>query len=488
MSAMEPTGERYVPSLHGQIYYEHIHRYAIAARFCAGKRVLDVASGEGYGSAFLARDAASVVGVDIDERATEHARRNYYARNLRFLSGPATALPIGDGSVDVVTSFETIEHLTDHESMMREITRVLTPCGVLIISSPNKLVYSDVPKFSNPFHLKELYFAEFRDLLDRNFAHVALYGQRLAGSSLVHPLAGATSERPMWLSGGPDCIGEGLPSFPSPMYFIAVCSDADFEVDISSTFVDPADDLLEDIWSELNAFRSRPTIDPDTLALASEGAQLAVVAQERDNRTAELEVANARVADCQTARAALEGTLSERTSELRHLTSEHGLLSAKHIELTFEHSQVSAELASLSGELDLRASKIGQQASELESIQATMALLQEESANFKARVSESRQAFEDLERTNRAEREQIAILNGDLTDIRSRFDESKSAPVEAQRKAETQEERILRLEGESLLLAQVLNSTTWKVTKPARVLLKRMRDIAGRPGKSALDP
>jgi len=84
---MEFTGERYVPSLRGQIYYEHLHRYAIAARFCGGKRVLDIASGEGYGSALLARTAAEVVGVDIDRRSVDHARATYYAANLRFMCG-----------------------------------------------------------------------------------------------------------------------------------------------------------------------------------------------------------------------------------------------------------------------------------------------------------------------------------------------------------------------------------------------------------------
>jgi len=254
---MEFTGERYVPLLRGQIYYEHLHRYAIALRFCAGKRVLDIASGEGYGSALLARTAADVIGVDVDQRSVEHSRRTYYAANLRFMRGSVHEIPLADGSVDVVASFETIEHVSEHERMLDELQRVLTPGGVLVISSPNKLVYSDVPGFSNPFHLKELYFAELRDLLVRRFRHVAFYGQRLTASSVVHPLAGGVSEAPSWYSGSVEGIETGLPTLRDPMYFVAICSDATLTIDASSSYLDPGDDLLSDIWGELNSLRSR---------------------------------------------------------------------------------------------------------------------------------------------------------------------------------------------------------------------------------------
>ena len=71
------TGERFVPGCAGEIAYEHWHRYAFARQFVAGKRVLDAACGEGYGSALLASVAASVVGVDIDAPAVAHAAERY---------------------------------------------------------------------------------------------------------------------------------------------------------------------------------------------------------------------------------------------------------------------------------------------------------------------------------------------------------------------------------------------------------------------------
>ena len=127
---MEFTGERYVPAVGGEIRHEHLHRYAFASEFVRGKQVLDIACGEGYGSEMLARAAARVIGVDISPEAIDHATRSYGSRNgLQFLQGSAAALPLDDASIDVIVSFETIEHHAQHEEMMAEFSRVLRPTG-----------------------------------------------------------------------------------------------------------------------------------------------------------------------------------------------------------------------------------------------------------------------------------------------------------------------------------------------------------------------
>jgi len=134
-SDLEFTGERFVPGIAGEIAHEHWHRYAFARRLGAGKRVLDVACGEGYGSALLAGVAGSVTGIDIDAAAVAHARQRYAAlANVSFAEGSAATLPLPDASVDVVVSFETIEHLprADQPRMLAEIARVLTEDGVLV--------------------------------------------------------------------------------------------------------------------------------------------------------------------------------------------------------------------------------------------------------------------------------------------------------------------------------------------------------------------
>jgi len=133
----EFTGERYLPGVVGEIAYEHCHRYAFARRFVAGRRVLDAACGEGYGSALLADVARHVVGVDIDSAVVAGASSRYGGRgNLEFRAASVTTLPLADASVDAVVSFETIEHLeaADQPAMLAEFARVLAPDGILILS------------------------------------------------------------------------------------------------------------------------------------------------------------------------------------------------------------------------------------------------------------------------------------------------------------------------------------------------------------------
>src|SRR6476646_3809005 len=101
---LEWTGERFLPWINeSTIAYEHLHRYAYAATLAKNKRVLDLASGEGYGANMLATAAASVVGVDIDDNAVRHAADKYVRDNLQFLSGSITAAPIRDDhSFDII--------------------------------------------------------------------------------------------------------------------------------------------------------------------------------------------------------------------------------------------------------------------------------------------------------------------------------------------------------------------------------------------------
>ena len=177
------TGERFVPSCSGEIAYEHWHRYAFARRFAAGKRVLDAACGEGYGTALLGAVAASVVGIDLDIATIDHARVTYgEGIRIRFVAASCSGLPLPSASFDVVVSFETIEHLqaAEQPDMLSEFARVLAPDGVLVISSPNRRLYSDARDYVNPFHLQELYRDDLARLLGARFPAQRWYHQRLA--------------------------------------------------------------------------------------------------------------------------------------------------------------------------------------------------------------------------------------------------------------------------------------------------------------------
>jgi SAM-dependent methyltransferase len=154
----------------------HLKRYEFALPFCAGKDVLDVACGAGYGSSYLAAEAASVDGVDRSEEAIAYARSRYAAPNLRFRVGDALALEAADASYDVVVSFETVEHVPDPERFLGEVARVLRPEGAFVVSTPHVRETTHSP--ANPFHEVELSRVDFERLLRERFDEVEVYGQR----------------------------------------------------------------------------------------------------------------------------------------------------------------------------------------------------------------------------------------------------------------------------------------------------------------------
>lgn len=186
--ALEFTGERFTPECVREIWYEHFHRYVFALEFTRGRRVLDAACGEGYGSALLATAAADVTGVDISAEAIEHASKRYRADNLEFRQADCTALPFADNAFDCVVSFETLEHLENQHGLLGEFRRVIKPNGFLLISTPDKAVYSDRQEHQNEFHVAELYRDQFEELLADYFPASRLWGQKLVFQSAIWSL------------------------------------------------------------------------------------------------------------------------------------------------------------------------------------------------------------------------------------------------------------------------------------------------------------
>jgi len=224
MNDLPFTGERFIPGTRGEIWIEHWHRYHFASAFVAGRRVLDLACGEGYGSAFLARRAAAVVGVDVSQQAIDHARRAYpNLRNVEFQVGSCTAIPAPDASLDVAVSFETLEHIAEQEQFMDELARVLKPAGLLLVSCPNKAEYTDKRGTKNEFHVKELYRDEFAALVARRFPHSTWYGQKPTFYSVIAPenAARTAAELVEVTEKDPD---RGAAHLASPLYFIVAAS------------------------------------------------------------------------------------------------------------------------------------------------------------------------------------------------------------------------------------------------------------------------
>lgn len=152
----------------------HLDRYRFAAQRVQKKRVLDCASGTGYGTRMLreAGGAASVVGVDIERKAIEYANKNHRVDATSFICSSGDCLALPNASVDVVTSFETIEHVPDDVALVKEFQRVLKRDGVLIISTPNQWPLADTP-----YHVREYDRASFINVLDKRFACEELYNQ-----------------------------------------------------------------------------------------------------------------------------------------------------------------------------------------------------------------------------------------------------------------------------------------------------------------------
>ncbi len=226
-SALEYTGERYTTAATGEIKHEHYHRYLFARQFCHRKVVLDIASGEGYGSALLGTVAAQVVGIDLAAEAVRHASVNYGSETVSFAAGNCAAIPASDASVDVIISFETLEHIAEQDRFLREIKRVLRYGGVLILSTPNTTAYKDIATTPNPFHVKELHESEFRAAISMYFGNYRVFGQRSVVGSAIAPVAGELSgtDRQQSFHADDAIVYSIVPGIGQSTYLIAVASD-----------------------------------------------------------------------------------------------------------------------------------------------------------------------------------------------------------------------------------------------------------------------
>ena len=216
----EFTGERVIPGqVDADLLNEHLARYAFAARLSRRKQVLDAGCGAGYGSAELARKAASVLGIDRSAEAIAFARAQYPAPNLRFEEADCTALPAADGSIDLVVAFEVIEHLQDWRAFLREARRVLAPAGQFIVSTPNKRYYSESRGCSgpNPFHVHEFEFEEFRAELGEVFPHVSLFLENHTEGVVFQPAAHAETT-------AESRVDDAICSPEDSHFFVAVCA------------------------------------------------------------------------------------------------------------------------------------------------------------------------------------------------------------------------------------------------------------------------
>lgn len=184
---LELTGERTLPDVPEENYWfrRHLVVYEWIAERCRGLRAVDLACGEGYGSATLARTCAEVIGVDANPEAHDHARARYSRPNLRFQRGLVEDFA---EPVDAVVFLQTIEHMHDPEALARRLAAI---APLAYISTPNRLTLAPpgAEKSDNPWHLREYTLAEYRALLEPAFSDVTLLGVFHAGKLRLHELA-----------------------------------------------------------------------------------------------------------------------------------------------------------------------------------------------------------------------------------------------------------------------------------------------------------
>ncbi len=365
--AMNFTGERYVSGVEGPIQHEHHHRYLLAASYCHGKDVLDIACGEGYGSCLLSTVANSVVGIDIDPDTVAFAQRLYSNEKLQFKRGDAVAIDMPDQSLDVVVSFETIEHFAGQVEFVNEVRRVLRPNGLFIVSSPNRPVYSDQDDHHNEFHVRELDREEFRSLLSNVFEKVEIWEQQAVSGSIISSEVNKAGFGTFETADGrryTECRG-----LVAPHYFVAVATNAfdalDHEAGVSvlvnETFYASLSERLRVLQEE------RDHHEIHAVALASEVAV-------RDNEITRLN--------------------ADRDHHLQHSVS------------------LAEELSSRAAELERRLVQIEQQAAEIGELTKTVEHFEQQNVELKDTVSYlEHQNVELTEDRNRHVVHAVALAN-----------------------------------------------------------------------------
>ena len=169
--------ERLADDPTSELWGEHRARYRFAQTFITkGQRVLDVACGSGFGLEMLTWFGAVPVGIDYAADVLREV--SVKVRDTPLVCADAAHLPLGTDSMQVVVSFETIEHVPDASALVRELRRVLKPGGRLILSTPNRAFGPLERHTVNRFHVREFTATELRAMLQDSFEHVELFGQR----------------------------------------------------------------------------------------------------------------------------------------------------------------------------------------------------------------------------------------------------------------------------------------------------------------------
>ena len=422
-----------MPGVEGNIMVEHIHRYKYANQFVRNLDVLDVACGEGYGSKLLSQSAKSVLGIDINQEIVNHAIRKYASDNLYFRCGSAQSLPVDSQSFDIVVSFETIEHIREHEKMISEIRRVLRQGGLLLISSPAKEIYSDARNFKNEFHVMELYSSDFLSLISKYFTHIVPLGQKLVYGSGIFPDNG-----PSEFLNFPSNAAGTRQGFADPLYRLALASNDGANVERRLGSFYEFDLYKSEAMSE--RFQLEGSLRVAFAKQEREAENLKAVVAQREREAAELRDALARQ---EREAESLKAVVAQREREAAELRDALARQERETESLKVVVAQREREAAELRDALDDRHRRAQASATAL-------AELKSGSASLGGILSALTSKLTDLQHLNHGHRKheaRLELTTRELNDELSRLRHAAAGEIEAlRRRSRAQEARIARLE------------------------------------------
>ena len=470
---MDSSGERFIPEQadpFDEIAVEHQQRYHSVKNLVRGKAVLDAGSGEGYGAYSLAESAARVVGIDIAQEAIDNARTTYQRQNLEYRVGSIDALPFEDGSFDVVVSFEVIEHLEERvqAAFLREARRVLKKEGILVISTPNKAVYSDPTHHHNRFHKKEFYIDEFESFLRQTFPRISLFGQSWFVSSVL--------QRPS--SRHLDNLKPADSAALAPKYVVAVCGTTKLvhALDLSSVVVDQRGrferivnrvvELQEEVEAKNSWVLSR---EQEFENMASRVAELQEEIEAKNSwvssREQEIESMASRVVELQEEVEAKNSWVSSREREFESMGSRivelQEEIEAKNSWVSSREQEIESmgsRILELQDEVAAKDSWASSLKQEVESLGQALAHYKREAAEFEAGLAKAHQQISSLDA-------HIASLDVHIADLDARI-QSQSQTVSGL------EHLVESLRGKEAELESIKQSDFWKVA----TRYYRMRD------------
>ncbi len=346
----EFTGERVIPGLvEPSLWDEHVSRYSFATGLAAGKRVLDVGCGTGYGAACLAEMATYTLGFDISPEAVDYATLHYGAK-AKFVVGSAESFPKEIGSFDLITAFEVIEHLADWPRLLSEANRVLADEGLFLVSTPNKTYYGEARQCEgpNPFHIHEFEYEEFREVLKACFPHVRILAQNRVEAFTFFGERSAPS--------GTATFAEAAEDVSDAHFYIAICGRQPVPA-LSYAYVPHEGNLLRERERHIQMLQQElETLSEERGVAAGQLAQFESDLEARGKWIAGLEQ---QILDHQRERDAALAALKTAENELEQRTNWANQLQHEHTERTEWAQSLDQELTRTRGQVYELVAKLG---------------------------------------------------------------------------------------------------------------------------------